>query len=96
MRPFAHGQSSAWWRFLLPVALAATTAAQADTGGATVAESAPINDLLDRARDGARRGDWKFVVDSLQRVIDDPQGALTTVDGEIYESARMQAYRCPI
>ena len=73
--------------------LVATASVRADTGAATVAESAPINDLLGRARRGIERGDWKFVVDSLQRVIEEPQGALTTRDGRVYESARMQAYR---
>ncbi|MCH8879076.1 MAG: hypothetical protein IID34_04250 [Planctomycetes bacterium] len=73
--------------------LVVTASVRADTGAATVAESAPINDLLERARRGIERGDWKFVVDSLQRVIEEPQGALTTRDGRVYESARMQAYR---
>ena len=77
----------------LLVVLAAAGWVAADERGASVAESAPVSDLLKRARDGVQRGDWKFAVDSLQRIIDDPQGALTTLDGEVYESARMQAYR---
>ncbi|MCH8053890.1 MAG: hypothetical protein IH895_07500, partial [Planctomycetes bacterium] len=42
--------------------LVVTASVRADTGAATVAESAPINDLLERARRGIERGDWKFVV----------------------------------
>ncbi len=75
------------------IALAVFGDVRADGSGATVAESAPISDLLQRARQGVERGDWKYAVDSLQRIIDDPQGALTTLDGQVYESARMQAYR---
>ena len=71
----------------------AAAPAQTETPGATVAESAPISDLLQRARDGARRGDWKYTVDSLQRIVADPQGALISLDDRVYESARMQAYR---
>jgi outer membrane protein assembly factor BamB len=38
--------------------------------------SAPVVNLLQRAEEGIARADWKLVIDSLQRVIDDPEGAL--------------------
>ncbi len=59
--------------------------------------SAPVVNLLQRAEEGIARGDWKLVIDSLQRVIDDPEGALvarsegTSAHGILYESARRQA-----
>jgi outer membrane protein assembly factor BamB len=64
-----------------------------DPGRAEIQGSAPIDDLFERAADGASRQDWKFTVDSLQRIIDDPQGALHSDDEIIYESARRLAYR---
>ena len=58
--------------------------------------SAPIQNLLDRAEEGIARSDWKFAIDSLQRIIDNPEGSMVLRDGatsknEVYESARRQA-----
>jgi len=59
--------------------------------------SAPIQNLFDRAADGIARSDWKFAIDSLQRIIDNPEGSMVlredTTTGEVYESARRQAIR---
>ncbi len=80
------------WHAALGVLLLAAPLWAQDNGGAVLV-SPPIRDLFNRAREGTERGDWKFVVDSLQRIIADPQGSLITADQELYESARMQAYR---
>jgi len=61
--------------------------------------SAPVLNLMQRADEGIAREDWKLVIDSLQRVIDDPDGALVGRsngagdDGILYESAQRQAFR---
>lgn len=60
--------------------------------------SAPIQNLFDRAEEGVARSDWKFAIDSLQRIIDNPEGSLTRREdlmgnAEVYESARGRAIR---
>ena len=71
----------------------------ADAAPLLIDTSAPVVNLLQRAEDGVARGDWKLAIDSLQRVIDDPEGALVarsdgaSEDGMLYESARRQATR---
>ncbi len=60
--------------------------------------SAPIQNLFDRADEGIARSDWKFAIDSLQRIIDNPEGSLTlredaTKENEVYESARQRAIK---
>ncbi len=42
--------------------------------------SAPIANLFHRAEDGIQRGDWKFAIDSLQRIIEDPGESLIARD----------------
>jgi len=48
----------------------------ADGAPMLIDTSAPVVNLLQRAEEGIARADWKLVIDSLQRVIDDPEGAL--------------------
>ena len=60
---------------------------------ATIEESAPINNLIKRARQGIERRDWKFAIDSLQRIIDQPQAVLLERSPGLYESARRFAVR---
>ncbi len=61
--------------------------------------SAPIYNLFQHAEEGIARADWKFVIDSLQRIIDHPEGSLlprpegATTAGEVFESARRAASR---
>ncbi|MHC5108566.1 MAG: outer membrane protein assembly factor BamB family protein [Planctomycetota bacterium] len=56
--------------------------------------SAPIANLIDKADDGIARRDWKFAIDSLQRVIDDRERSLVVRPdtkaslGKLYESVR--------
>ena len=38
--------------------------------------SLELMNLIERAEEAAGRSDWKLVIDSLQRVIDDPTGGL--------------------
>ncbi len=38
--------------------------------------SAPTANLFARAEEGIARRDWKFTIDCLQRIIDDPQDSL--------------------
>ncbi len=67
--------------------------------GAVIDVSAPLANLLVRAEEGIARRDWKFAIDSLQRIIDHSGGSLvpraeTAGDREIvYESMRRQATR---
>lgn len=59
--------------------------------------SAPIANLFRRANEGVERSDWKFAIDSLQRIIDDPRGSLVprsdgaAEDGVLFETARRRA-----
>ncbi len=59
----------------------------------------PVANLLARAEEGIERSDWKFAIDSLQRVIEDPQRSLVRREdvsdeaGAVFESARLQALR---
>ncbi len=61
--------------------------------------SAPISNLFTRADEGIERADWKLAIDSLQRIIEDPEGSLLPRDdgecdgGSLYESARRRAIR---
>ncbi|MHC4695805.1 MAG: outer membrane protein assembly factor BamB family protein [Planctomycetota bacterium] len=48
-------------------------------GDAVIEVSAPLANLLARAEEGIARRDWKFAIDSLQRIIDDPIGSLVPV-----------------
>ncbi len=67
--------------------------------GILIEPTAPIVNLFERAREGIDRRDWKFALDSLQRIIDDPQGSLLARDtgGDraftLFESARRRAIR---
>lgn len=69
------------------------------SGPMLIETSAPILNLLGRAEEGIARFDWKLAIDSLQRVIEDPEGALVERDDPesgstpLYESARRQATR---
>ena len=58
---------------------------------AAIEESAPINNLIKRSRQGIERRDWKFVIDSLQRIIEDSQVVLLEKSPGLYESARRYA-----
>ena len=51
----------------------------AHPGTAVIEVSAPLANLLARAEEGIARRDWKFAIDSLQRIIDDPSGSLIPV-----------------
>lgn len=61
--------------------------------------SAPIANLFSRAEEGIQRADWKFAIDSLQRIIDDPKGSLVprsegaAAGGMLYETARRKAIK---
>ena len=61
--------------------------------------SAPIANLFSRAEEGVGRADWKFAIDSLQRIIDDPKGSLVPRSdgavggGVLFETARRRAIR---
>ena len=50
--------------------------AQPRPPAALIETSAPISNLFSRAEEGVARGDWKFAIDCLQRIIDDPQASL--------------------
>ena len=64
-----------------------------------VETSPTIANLFSRADEGEARKDWKFTIDCLQRVIDNPQGSLVATEegapqgGVLYESARQRAVR---
>ncbi|MBI4579695.1 MAG: PQQ-binding-like beta-propeller repeat protein, partial [Planctomycetes bacterium] len=49
--------------------------------------------LISRAREGQARGDWKLVVDSLQRIIELPGDHVLASSETMYESARLHAQR---
>ncbi len=61
--------------------------------------SAPILNLFERAEEGLARADWKFAIDCLQRIVEDPSGSLSArwagaMDrGVLYESVRLRAIR---
>ena len=61
--------------------------------------SAPVENLFARAEEGIARRDWKFAIDSLQRIIDYPDGSLLPLYeeddpiDELYESAGRRAIR---
>lgn len=82
-----------------PGAIAAVSGAPVAGAPFTIVEvSAPIKNLMDRAEEGIARSDWKYAIDSLQRIIDNPEGSLMLRDGapgegEVYESARQRAVR---
>ncbi len=64
--------------------------------GPQVDESAGIAHLLRTAGDAVSREDWKLAIDSLQRVIDKPEGLFEVDHGEelaLYESPRRLAQR---
>ena len=71
----------------------------ADAAPMLIDTSAPVLNLLQRADEGIARADWKLVIDSLQRVIDDPEGTWVGRsdgagdEGTLYESSRRQAVR---
>ncbi len=65
----------------------------AGMASAIIDVSPPIDALFKRARDGIERADWKLAIDSLQRIIDDPQGALLERSEGLFESARRSATR---
>jgi len=60
---------------------------------ATIQPSPPLDNLIKRAAEGIERRDWKLAIDSLQRIIDDPQGVLVERSPRLYESARRYAQR---
>ena len=60
---------------------------------AAIEESAPINNLIKRSRQGIERRDWKLVIDSLQRIIEDSQGVRLESSPGLYESSRRYAVR---
>ena len=60
---------------------------------ATIQASPPLDNLIKRADEGIERGDWKLAIDSLQRIIEDPQGVLLERSPRLYESARRYAQR---
>lgn len=68
-------------------------------GPVLIQASGPIAALFAKADEGIARRDWKLAVDSLQRIIEDPEGALLVRNdgaiggGVLYESARRQAQR---
>ena len=85
-----------WWVSCLPAVCCLTGPsgwAQRPGQGAAVEESAPINNLIQRASEGIDRQDWKLAIDSLQRIIDEPQGALMQREPGLYESSRRFAER---
>ncbi len=67
--------------------------------GIMIEPTAPIVNLFERAQEGIERRDWKFAIDSLQRIIDDPQGSLLPREigpdrsMTLYESASRRAVR---
>ncbi|MEK6677386.1 MAG: hypothetical protein AABZ47_17255, partial [Planctomycetota bacterium] len=64
---------------------------------AIIEMSAPMANLFARADEGINRQDWKLAIDSLQRIIDDPEGSLipthagATPGGQLFEFTRRQA-----
>lgn len=82
-------------------AAAAQPAAPPSTrhAGVVIEASAPVMNLFGRAQEGIDRRDWKFAIDSLQRIIDDPQWSLLPREQpdaggyQLYESARRRALR---
>jgi outer membrane protein assembly factor BamB/predicted negative regulator of RcsB-dependent stress response len=69
------------------------------SGSMLIETSAPILNLLNRAEEGIAREDWKFAIDSLQRIIEDAEGSLVArseneeESGGWFESARRLATR---
>lgn len=80
-----------------PVETRSDRGAYGTTTAAMVEVSPPVANLLNRAQEGRTREDWKFVIDSLQRIIDEPDGSmLPAADdsqdvGVRYESASRYA-----
>ena len=68
-----------------------------ETSPILIETSPSLMNLLNRAEEGIARRDWKFAIDSLQRVIDHPGGSLVRRSdgemegGELFESARRTA-----
>ena len=64
-----------------------------------IEEPAPIRLLFQRAEEGIARRDWKFAIDSLQRILEDPKGSLVESTDRLrgavtrYESASSRALR---
>ncbi|HNO77703.1 MAG TPA: PQQ-binding-like beta-propeller repeat protein [Phycisphaerae bacterium] len=67
---------------------------------AILERNAPIESLLRKATGAIERKDWKLAIDSLQRILDDPGGALLSPDDDgagiatgltMYESAQDRA-----
>ncbi|MGD2108906.1 MAG: hypothetical protein PVI86_05895, partial [Phycisphaerae bacterium] len=69
------------------------------TSSILIGPSAPVANLFARAEEGVARREWKFAVDCLQRIIDDPEDSLIAQDGGAgeetvrYESAQAEAMR---
>jgi outer membrane protein assembly factor BamB/tetratricopeptide (TPR) repeat protein len=61
--------------------------------GAVLHPSEEATTLLERAREGESRQDWKLVVDSLQRIIELPGDHVLATHATKYESARLHAQR---
>ncbi|MFQ5490525.1 MAG: hypothetical protein ACE5GE_07365, partial [Phycisphaerae bacterium] len=78
---------------VLAVGVAAQGRGPRQPDGASIEESAPINNLIRRASEAIERRDWKFAIDSLQRIIEQPEGALLLRGPGLYESSRLLAER---
>lgn len=83
----------------IPVGHSAHQPNRENTPQLLVEPSAPIANLFTRAQDGITRADWKFAIDCLQRIIDDPGNSLVrrssgaTEGTVLYESVRRSAVR---
>lgn len=69
-------------------------------GAMALETSPPILNLFQRAEEGIQRSDWKYAIDSLQRIIDDKEAGLIPVGDKVnghgpivYEPARRLATR---
>lgn len=71
----------------------------ADLRAIILEPTSPVLNLLDRAQEGVDRGDWKLAIDSLQRIVENPEGSVvptrkaTTEVGAVYEPVRVLVHR---
>ncbi len=69
---------------------------QGASSGPEVEESSRILNLFRNAEQAADRSDWKLAIDSIQRILESPEGLMSTMAGEglaLYESPRRRALR---
>lgn len=79
--------------------LLTSPAGDADLRAIILEPTSPVLNLLERAQEGVDRGDWKLAIDSLQRIVENPEGSVvptrkaTTEMGAVYEPVRILVHQ---